>query len=705
MIIDKKYIAVGLGIIGLLFGLSFLQGKKVASFISRDKTGYQTIRSIEDVYKVIPTTVEQLHTWYKAVTQTFEKEIAALIALPEAEYSQETVIVGLDKAIAQLMWLGAALEIIHLLSPDKEVREVGAHYYQEIQKFHQKLFLSNKALYQVLQRYNQKKDTETISQERLYFLKNTLEELKLAGLDLPDEQLEKVCALKNKLTELETQFQINIAQDNRTLTVSLDQLEGLPDDFIATLGKTEEGLFVLKSNYPTQSIIMRESVQSATRKAFSLMMQQRGYPKNIQVLNQVIQLRKQLATLLGFESYADLSLAQAMINKPADAIKLQKDLLPKALLKSQKEFELFAKNLPKGVALSENGKFYSWDYGYTVNYYKKKYYDIDEEKLAEYFPMQETLDGLFKIYQQFFGLSFKEIKNPQSWHSDVRLLEISKQDGQILGYVFLDMFPRDNKYNHAAHGGVLHARKDVDGKVCPSVGTLICNFTPARGGKPSLLKYNEVVTFFHEFGHALHYMFAATDLVSQAGTNVKRDFVEMPSQMLENWLEDKAILLQLSKHYQTGQKLEEQVIDKKLASLSLTKGSETTGQIFYGLLSLDLFDEVGQKDLDVTLKQYNQLTNNTTEFDEHNKMYCSFGHLMGYGPQYYGYLWTRILGADLFEIIKKEGLLNPVAGKRYADAILVPGGSRDPMQLVEQYLGRKPNQQAYLKKNGFQEQE
>ncbi|MFS8506898.1 MAG: hypothetical protein LVQ75_02075 [Candidatus Babeliales bacterium] len=157
MIIDKKYIAASLGIIGLLFGLSFLQGKKVAPFVKRDKTGYQTIRSIEDVYKVIPTTVGQLHTWYKAVTQTFEKEIAALIASPEAEYSQETVIVALDKAIAQLMWLGAALEIIHLLSPEKEVREVGAHYYQEIQKFHQNLFLSNKALYQVLQRYNQKK--------------------------------------------------------------------------------------------------------------------------------------------------------------------------------------------------------------------------------------------------------------------------------------------------------------------------------------------------------------------------------------------------------------------------------------------------------------------------------------------------------------------------------------------------------------------
>jgi thimet oligopeptidase len=255
-------------------------------------------------------------------------------------------------------------------------------------------------------------------------------------LDLPEEQLEQVSVLKNKLTEFETQFQMNIAQDNRTLTVSLEQLKGLPDDFIATLGKTEEGLFVLKSNYPTQSIIMRECVQSATRKAFSLMMQQRGYPKNVEVLNQVIELRKQLATLLGFESYADLSLAQAMINKPADAVNLQKDLLPKALEKAQKEFELFKKDLPEGVKLSENGKFYSWDYGYTVNYYKKKYYDIDEEKLAEYFPMQETIDGLFKIYQQFFGLSFKEIKNPQSWHPEVRLLEISKQDGPILGYVF-----------------------------------------------------------------------------------------------------------------------------------------------------------------------------------------------------------------------------------------------------------------------------
>jgi len=690
---------VAVGLIGLIF---MLKGEKVSLGIKRDATGYQKINSLNDAYKAFPRTVADIKASYDHVVEQVTKEVNTIAALSPEQQTKETVIYALDKAIGYVSSLAGALETMYLIHPDKEMREVSAKYYQNVLKSNTEIFDGNKKLYQMLKQYaRDNASQQDLAPDEQYFLTEFVEELQLAGLDLPDAELKKVLVIKNKISEIGTQFETNIASDNCTLEVFQEELKGVQQGFIASLSKTKDGKLILKSDYPTSSTIMRECAVGQTRKKFKKMMGKRGYPKNEVVLCQLIALRKELATLLGFESYSQLDLKRGMLKSDKAVWKLQKDFLPKAIAKSKKEFELLSKDLPEGVELSPNGKFYDWDFGYTSNYFKKKYYDIDESKIAEYFPMEQTVEGLFDIYQKFFSLTFKRIENPIAWHPEVRLLQVSKNDGQLLGYIFLDMFPRDNKYGHAAHSGVFSVRQAADGTIAPGVSVVICNFTPAEGDKPSLLKYDEVNTFFHEFGHALHSLMGTTKLITQSGTSVKRDFVETPSQMLENWMEEKEILLNLSKHYKTGEQLPEILVDKKLELLKFGTGMGEAGQIKLGMISLDLFDQEGKKDFDMIQKKYHDMTNDIFEYDSDSKQLCSFGHLIGYGPKYYGYLWARILGADIFEQVQKEGILNPKAGKRYSDAILLPGGSKDPAQLVRDYLGREPNQDAFLKKNGF----
>jgi len=678
-----------------------LRGKKVSLGVERDETGYQVVKSIDDVYEVYPLTAADIKARTQHVKEEIQKEIDAICALSKEEQTKETVLYAGDKAGSYLGSLMGDLELIHMVSPLEEVRAVGTQCSQELQKFYVDVISSNKKLYNTLKEYAEKAQKDNLTKEEQYFLDEMLADFKRAGLDLPDEELQKVVELQKKLAELETQFQVNIGKDTTTLIFKEDELEGTSEDFKKGLLKNEEGLFVVKLDYPTQDAIMRECSVNQTRKKFQQAMSKKAYPKNVSVLNDMVMYRDKLAKLLGFKSYAHLDIDNQMLKTPEKASSLQMDFVPAAVKKSMEEVARFSKNLPKGVEKTKDGKLEPWDLSFIVDRFKKEKYQFDEAKMAEYFPMEATVQGLFEIYQKFFDLSFKAIKNPKTWHKEVQLLEISKKDGTLLGYVFLDMFPRDNKFSHAAQFHGIETRIKNDGDYAPGVCTVVCNFTKPIGSKPSLLKYNEVRVFFHEFGHALHTLLGGRRLMSQSGTAVKRDFVETPSQMLENWMEDKAILKMLGKHYKTGEQLPDSMIEKKLELLKLGTGMYESRQVQLGMFALDLFMEGQEKDIEALQKKYDEMTAPYLNFDPENKMYCSFGHLPGYGAKYYGYLWARILGADIFEHIEEGGLLDSATGKKYADAILVPGGSRDPYEMVTEYLGREPNQKAFLKKNGF----
>jgi len=651
---------------------------------------------------VYPLTAADIQARYKHVTERVKKSIDAICNLRPQDYSKDSVLYGFDKAVSYMSSFAGAIELVHMVSPDEIVRESGAKYVQELQHFGVEIISSNKALYKVFKEYaSTVAHGEQLTKEEAYFLKELLADFKRGGLELPDEELQKVTEIRKQLASLTTQFEVNISQDVSVVKVKEEELAGVSAEFISALKRAEDGLCELKLDYPTQDMIMRECAVAQTRKKYYEAISQKAYPLNVSVLSDIIALRDALAKALGFASYAHLDLEDQMISSPEKARSLQMDLLPALHKKVEKEFEVVLKDLPEGVVIAPGKKINPWDLAYLQNYYKKKYYSVDESLLAEYFPLEGTLEKLFAIYQQFFSLTFTTVPCLSTWHPDVQLIQVNKNDGGVVGYVFLDLFPRDNKYGHAAQFGCIAAHISEGGVYYPGVVTLVCNFTKSTSDKPSLLRYSEVNTFFHEFGHALHSLLGGTRLSSQAGTSVKRDFVETPSQMLENWLDDKAILKGLGRHYKTGLQIDDVLLDKKLESLKIFMGFSEARQLFLGMFSLDLYLSGGTKDIEGIMKSYYQKMTPNIIFSDANKMYCSFGHLTGYGAKYYGYLWARILGADIFEQIKQEGLLSPSAGARYAQSILVPGGSRDPYEMVTEYLGREPRQDAFLKKNGL----
>ena len=278
----------------------------------------------------------------------------------------------------------------------------------------------------------------------------------------------------------------------------------------------------------------------------------------------------------------------------------------------------------------------------------------------------------------------------------------NKNHSQLFGYLFLDLYPRPDKYSHAAHGTIVPGVRGEDGsRLTPNVSVVMANFPKSTKTKPSLLRRDDLQTFFHEFGHALHAMLGATHIASFAGTSVKDDFVEMPSQMLEEWLWNKDILKQISSHYQTGDSLPDELLKRIIALKRYDSGYFVTRQSFLSLVSLDYFAAGEDKDPSEIWKQLYEQINKKIAFESGSHSYASFGHLTSYGPKYYGYLWSKVFALDMFDTIKKHGLLNPEIGQKYVREVLNKGGSQDPNELLRTFLGREPTSDAFFEELGL----
>src|SRR5687768_3308101 len=321
------------------------------------------------------------------------------------------------------------------------------------------------------------------------------------------------------------------------------------------------------------------------------------------------------------------------------------------------------------------------------------------DALPIYFPLDVVTDGLMSTYQTLFGLRFREIKPANAWHEDVQLFEVrDAKDDHLVGHFYLDLFPRPNKYGHAAAWGLVKGRM-VDGKWQTPVSAMVCNFTKPTATDPSLLGHDEVETYFHEFGHVIHNICGQSKIGYFAGTSVYQDFVEAPSQMLENWVWDADVLASLSGHYKDkSKKLPRELLDRMIAAKNLDNGLKYSRQAFFALTDM---------------RYHSQPVANTTEVWHEGMRDVfgipaspgtseegSFGHLFGYEAGYYSYLWAEVFAADMFSRFKKEGVMSPVTGRAYRDLILAPGGTKEPMELLESFLGRKPNQEAFLEHIG-----
>ncbi|MFA6066286.1 MAG: M3 family metallopeptidase [Candidatus Babeliaceae bacterium] len=660
------------------------------------------INSVNDVIALFPQGTEALKQKMQQAIDVATRDLNNIIVIPIEKRTFENTVRAYDYMNARIGHAVTILHVLEMVSPREDMRTAAHEQIVAAQEFIIEQLAHNKDLYEALKEYAQiGKDLDSLSHEERYYLDEVIKGLEKSGLSLPHMTQEELKKIKKELGILELQFETNINCDNRTITVAREGLAGLSEDFIAHLTKTETNDYVLGVDYPTVHVVLENCSVEATRKALWSAYNHRAYPANISILEKVIALRQSMAELLGFESFAALDIDDEMAENPQKVEQFLEDLIQRSDKKVDAEYAEWKKELPAGITLVDN-LFKPWDIDYLKAQYKKKHFSLEEQALAEYFPMENTVKELLTIYEQFLSVTFEQVAIDSNafWHPDVRLVAVYTQQRELIGYLLLDLHPRDNKYSHACEITVAPAYTTGNNELVPAVAVVLANFPKSTATHPALLRRGDVVTFFHEFGHALHALLGATRMIGFSGTNVKRDFVEMPSQMLEEWMHDASILKKVSKHYVTQEPLSDDTIATIRAMKIFDSGDWVNRQLSYSLLSLEYY-KAGKKDIQQIKKNIFKRLRRHVLFVDDQHTETSFGHLMGYGAKYYSYLWSKIFALDMFDHIKQHGLLDPVVGGQYSQKILKKGGSLEPQELLRDFLGREPNSIAFFKDLGI----
>jgi Zn-dependent oligopeptidase len=546
-----------------------------------------------------------------------------------------------------------------------------------------------------------------LSGEDEKLLKETLRDYRRAGLELPPDQRQEVEELRKELSKLGTDFDTNIVKSNAPVMFSKADLDGLPESFFASPGiKTGDDVYTVMANVTWQFNTVEENAKNeATRKQLYLVRETLAKDTNVAVLNQMLKLRNEIALRLGYKSWDDYQTEVKMAKTGTNAEKYINDLVTGIQPKFDSEIAELQK-LKAADTKDPNAKIMVWDWRYYSNQLNKQKYAVDKEALRAYFPFQKVLDGMFNIYQSIFGLKFEKIVAPYKWTDDLQLyLVTDSATGEPLGMFYLDMFPREGKFNHFAQFDIISGKLLPNGKYQRPTVALLCNFPPANGDAPSLMTHQDVETLFHEFGHALHSIVTRAKYGRFAGTHVPGDFVEAPSQMLQNWVWDKKVLDTFAADYRDPSKKIPAETVKKLNDAKLANaGVLYRRQFAFASLDLALHDPHPEEMPYDSVAISNPILEKVfLPIDPSTTFVSYFGHLNGYDAGYYGYAWADAIAADMATVFEKakDGYLDKQAGMKLRREIYEPGDSRDVNESIEKFLGRKQSIEPFLKKIGI----
>jgi thimet oligopeptidase len=526
-----------------------------------------------------------------------------------------------------------------------------------------------------------------------HYLERTLLEYKLAGVDKDDATRAKIRALQDKITDLSLAFGRNIADGTLKIAATKAELDGLPDDYIARHKPEADGTYVLTTEQPDVQPVMSFAKSAELRRRMFLAYDQRAYPKNTQVLKDLLNTRQEFATTLGYSHYADFATADQMSGSAANVESLLKQVDEASHAASRREFAQlfsFAQQQQPGVEHITRS-----DSAYWAEQYRRAKYSFDAQSVRPYFPYDQVQAGILKTAARLFHVEFKPAKDAVVWDKSVNTFDVLDAapgaQGKLLGRIYLDMHPREGKDKWFSSSPILPG---IRGRQLPE-GMLVCNFSGGAAGDPGLMQYSEVVTFFHEFGHLMHHILGSQAQWSGAGGfNVEGDFVESPSQMLEEMFHDPAILQSFGKHYQTGETLPISLIAKMNAADAYGRGLWLQGQLIYASYALQLHNQAPATiDFDALWKaDIERFTPVTPVEGDH--YYAAFTHLTGYASNVYTYLFDKVIAIDFFAQFDKRNLLDGPAAMRYRHAVLEPGATKPAAELVKDFLGRPQNMDA-----------
>lgn len=628
-----------------------------------------------------------------------KKAYAAIKKIKPEGRNFENIIYGIESAGYPIQDVAEKIDFLKSVSPEKAVRDAAQAALVGLER---KLvdIEYDEELYRVVKAYAAKKEKLSGADKKLF--DDMMRAYRRMGFELPKAKREQLKKNLKKLGELETKFRKNIDDHNDAITVTRQELEGLSESYIHSLEKDADGKYIVTLKYPHAVPFMENAVNASKRKELADKMNKKGGVRNVALLKTILSLRAQNAKLLGYANHAAFKVEVRMA-KTADAVgRFIKRLLGKLRKGLDKELAMLTAAKRK-VLGDTKAKLEYYDVAFYTEYTQKERYDVDGQKVREYFPLQTVKEGMLRIYSELLNISFERLSDIPVWHSDVEAYGVNDASGERIAYFFLDLYPRPNKYGHAAvwplQLGRWQSFRDAT-YVTPYAG-MACNFPKPTASNPSLMSHQEVETFFHEFGHVMHGVLTTARYGSQAGTSVARDFVEAPSQMLENWVWDKDMLRILSGHYQDpSKKLPDGLLKNMLRAKNHGIAYFSTRQFVLALYDFTL--HIGApKEKAVSL--YHDLVKKHLKIsvDKSNIFPAGFGHLSGYDAGYYGYMWSKVYSSDMFTRFKREGLLNKKTGADYRTWILEKGSSMEEMELVKGFLGRMPNEKAFLKEIGL----
>ena len=627
---------------------------------------------------------EALSGWVSARLAAHEAALAALLAV-EAPRNPENSLRLFDAAIEQLNRAGAQAGVLNSVAVDKAVRDQALQEAQRVAQAGSALSL-NRQVYEALAAIS----LEDASPATKHFVERTLLSYRLAGVDKDQATRDRLQALQEKATGLSLEFSRNIQEGGKTIEATAAELDGLPADYLARHQPDSEGRITLSTDQPDMQPVMTFANSAALRERMYLAYNTRAYPANKQILLDLLATRQEIATVLGFRSWADLATADQMMGSAANVrtflAKLDEASHEGALREHALILEFARTRQPELAAIDITSR------GYWYEQFRRSAFDFDSQSVRPYFPYAQVEAGVLETAARLFKVEFRR-SSALAWDPAVSVFEVI-EDGETVGRFYLDMHPREGKDKWFSAAPIVTG---VRGGSLPEAA-LICNFPNGSKDDPGLLQYSDVVTYFHEFGHLMHAILGGrTEWAGLSGFATEGDFVEVPSQMLEEFFRDEKLLQAFARHYQTGETLSSEMIRKMKLSGAFGRADWVRSQLYYTTLSLDLHDQdPAGLDLDATTRRLHDRLQLWTWLDG-NRMYASFGHLTGYSSNYYTYAFDKVIALDFFAQFDPQDPLGCSTGTRYRKTVLEQGGSKPGREMVRDFLGRDEEFSAFSK--------
>ncbi len=653
---------------------------------------------------------------FKMAIKKAKNEINAIVDNSD-EPTFKNTIEALDYSGEELSRISSLFFNLNSAETNDDIQKIAQEISPLLSEFSNDITLNEDLFKRVKAVYHSKSELN-LTTEQQTLLNKKYKSFSRNGANLSEDKKEKLRAIDKELSQLKLKFGEHILAETNKFELHITDeadLSGLPEGAKESAKQLAESKgkdgWLITLDYPSYIPFMTYADNRALRKNLSKAFGSKGFKNdeldNQEIVLKIAKLRFRRAQLLGYKTHAHFVLEERMAETPEKVSNFLNDLLEKAKPSAIKEFQEL-ENFARGIkdtstALSVTSRLEKWDSAYYSEKLKQKLFSLDDEQLKPYFKLENVINGAFTVAEKLFGLRFEEINDIDKYHEDVMTYKVVDSDGELVSIFYADFFPRAGKRNGAWMTSFKPQQIKSGVNERPHV-SIVCNFTKPTKSKPSLLTFNEVTTLFHEFGHALHGMLANTTYPSLSGTSVHWDFVELPSQILENWCYEEETLKLFATHYETGEVIPMELIEKIKASATFHEGMQTLRQLSFGMLdmawhSTDPSDITDVKAYEAEAFQFTQLYPDVAE----NCMSTSFAHIFqgGYSSGYYSYKWAEVLDADAFEYFKEEGIFNKTVADKFKAFVLSQGGTENPMTLYKKFRGQEPKPEALLRRAGL----